>query len=446
MIEIPNTASQILKALELGGYEAYVVGGCVRDSLLGKTPHDWDICTSAQPHETIACLSGYHTIETGIQHGTVTVVIGKNVCYEVTTFRQDSTYSDHRRPDRVEFVRSLREDLKRRDFTINAMAYHPQKGLIDAFDGQADLKRGVIRCVGEPARRFEEDALRILRALRFASVYEFSLEHETAQAATNLRHLLGSIAEERIRDELCKLLCGQNAGVMLSSFTSIFCEFLPELNGLLALNSKQSNQPNPWDATVQSVANAPAKPILRLAMLFHEIGKPFRFTRKIDGIPRYYGHAKKSAALARTILRRLRFDNASISKITQLIGLHETAVVPTEVCIRRQLSRLGSEQLRRLFQIKKALIASQPSDRKTDSLFVLEQAERTLNHILEQKQCYRLKNLAVTGRELIAAGMPQGAQIGKVLRTLLRLVIDGKLENRRECLLAYCQKEGWIAS
>lgn len=441
-MNLPKHAVEILDALQSNGQEAYVVGGCVRDSLLGRAAHDWDICTSAKPYETIASLPQFHIVETGIQHGTVTVIIDSTEAYEITTFRQDGTYSDHRRPDQVEFVSSLKEDLKRRDFTVNAMAYHPAKGLIDLFGGQADLEQKLIRCVGNPDERFSEDALRILRALRFAAVYGFSLEPNTAQAAVRSRHLLRSIAGERIREELCKLICGRNCGVMLNHFTSIFTVFLGELEPFIFQSKTAQSPSNLWKTTIQSVENAPIEPNLRLALLFHDIGKPFCFTQQTNGVLRYYGHAQKSASLARTILRRLRFDNASINEITQLIRLHETAVISTQSGIRRQLSRLGAERLRQLFVIKRAIIKTQPFDFQTARLANLDRAEQLLNQILERNLCYQISDLAINGRDLLGAGYPPNAAIGTTLQTLLRLVIDGALENRRDCLLAYCRKEG----
>lgn len=441
-MNLPKHAVEILDALQSNGQEAYVVGGCVRDSLLGRTAHDWDICTSAKPHETIASLPQFHIVETGIQHGTVTVVIDATEAYEITTFRQDGTYSDHRRPDQVEFVSSLREDLKRRDFTVNAMAYHPEKGLIDLFGGQADLEEKTIRCVGNPDERFAEDALRILRALRFAALYGFSLEQNTAQAAVCSRHLLTSIAGERIREELCKLICGRNCSVMLNNFTDIFTVVLGELKPFISHSKAVQSSSNLWELTIQSVENAPVEPNLRLALLFHDIGKPFCFTQLTNGFLRYYGHAQKSADLARTILRRLRFDNASICEITQLIRLHETTVIPTQNAIRRQLSRLGAKRLRQLFMMKRAILKTQPFDIQAARLVILDRAEQLLNQTLERNLCYEISNLAVNGRDLLEAGYPPNATIGTTLQTLLRLVIDGTLENRRDCLLAYCRKEG----
>lgn len=443
MIKIPDGPRQIIQMLEALGHEAYAVGGCVRDSLLGIAPHDWDICTSALPQETIACFAKFRVIETGIRHGTVTVLLNGEP-YEITTYRTDGSYSDHRRPDQVEFVRSLRQDLERRDFTVNAMAYHPQKGLVDYFEGQTDLMNRKIRCVGDPDLRFQEDALRILRALRFASAYGFSLEDATARSATSNRGLLRSIAGERIQEELCRLLCGCGAGVMLSGFTDIFSVFLPEVGELAAFSKSGTGWPDIWTETVRGVSSAPADRLLRLVMLLRDIGKPFCFTEIRRGTLRFYGHAGISAELAAKALRRLKFDRATISAVWELIRLHEIKLIPSDSCVLRQLNRIGETQFRRLLTVKRADLAVQEQIGKEKALQNLDAVEKCLEQTLAHKRCFRLKDLAVDGRALTAAGMPQNAQLGKALQTLLLLVMDGKLENRRDSLLAHCLKKGWF--
>ncbi len=443
MIGIPEGPQQIIHMLEGRGHEAYVVGGCVRDSLLGRTPHDWDICTSALPQETIACFSGFRVIETGIQHGTVTVLF-EGEPYEITTYRTDGTYSDHRRPDHVEFVRSLRQDLERRDFTVNAMAYHPQKGLVDYFSGQADLINKQIRCVGDPDRRFQEDALRILRALRFASVYEFQLEGTTARSASSNRELLRSIAGERVQEELCRLFCGYKADVMLTRFTDIFSVFLPEIGELVSFLKNGVGWPDLWGQTVRGISNAPPDRLLRLVMLLRDIGKPFCFTEIRRGSMRFYGHAGISAELAEHALRRLKFDRATISKVGELVGLHEIKLIPSDRCVLRQLSRIGEAQFRRLLVVKRADLAALENAKRDEAMRELSGVEKCLERVLAQKRCFCLKDLAIGGRDLTMGGMPQGVQIGNALRTLLQLVIDGKLENTRDSLLAHCLKEGWF--
>lgn len=443
MFKIPEGPQQIIHMLEGEGHEAYVVGGCVRDSLLGITPHDWDICTSALPQETIACFSEFRVIETGIQHGTVTVLL-EGEPYEITTYRTDGFYSDHRRPDHVEFVRSLRQDLERRDFTVNAMAYHPQKGLVDYFEGQTDLINKQIRCVGDPDRRFQEDALRILRALRFASVYGFQLDDATARSAFSNRELLRSIAGERIQEELCRLLCGRKADVMLTRFTDIFSMFLPEIGELAAFSKNGAGWPDVWAETVRGVSSAPADRLLRLVMLLRDIGKPFCFTEIRRGSMRFYRHAGISAELAGKALRSLKFDRATISTVEELVGLHEIKLIPSDRCILRQLSRIGEAQFRRLLAVKRADLAARENAERDKAMWELDAVEKCLERVLAQKRCFRLKDLAISGRDLIMAGMPQGVQIGNALQILLRLVIDGKLENTRDSLLAHCLKEGWF--
>lgn len=443
MIKLPDGPQHIIQMLEALGHEAYVVGGCVRDSLLGRTPHDWDICTSALPQETAACFQGFRVIETGIRHGTVIVLLNGEP-YEITTYRTDSSYSDHRRPDHVEFVRSLRQDLERRDFTVNAMAYHPQKGLVDNFGGRTDLLNRQIRCVGDPDRRFQEDALRILRALRFASVYGFSLEDATARSVTINRALLSSIAGERIQEELCKLLCGGGAGVMLTRFTDIFSVFLPEIRELAAFLQSGSACPDIWAQTIRGVSSAPADRLLRLVMLLRDIGKPFCFTKIRQGNLRFYGHAGISADLAAEALCRLKFDRATVLAVHDLIRLHEIKLIPSDRCVLRQLNRMGEVQFRRLLAVKRADLAAREQIGKENALQELDAVEKCLEQLLAQKRCFRLKELAVSGRDLAAAGMPQNAQLGSALQALLLLVMDGELENRRDSLLAYCLKKGWF--
>ncbi len=302
MIQIPPHAERILTLLNQAGYKAYVVGGCVRDALLSKTPKDWDICTSALPDEMERVFQGFRVVETGLKHGTLTVVLD-GIPYEITTFRVDGAYTDHRHPDGVTFVTDVREDLARRDFTVNAMAYHPAEGLIDAFGGQEDLRRGVIRCVGQPEERFREDALRILRALRFASVYGFTIDEETAKAAHELKETLSLVAAERIRAELGKLLCGQGCGNILRAYRDILGQILPQLVPMFDFpQCTPHHRFDVWEHTVRSVENVPATEVLRFTMLLHDAGKPATFTRDEDGVGHFCGHAACSEKIAEAVM------------------------------------------------------------------------------------------------------------------------------------------------
>lgn len=440
MITVPETVVWIIQKLEQCGWQAYAVGGCVRDSLLGRQPEDWDICTSAQPQETERCFAGCPVIKTGVQHGTVTVLIeGKP--YEITTFRIDGAYLDHRRPDSVQFIRELKQDLMRRDFTINAMAFHPQKGLIDYFHGKEDLKAGMIRCVGDPLQRFSEDGLRILRALRFAAVYGFQIEKDTAQAAHEKRELLKHIAAERIQAELCRLLLGDSVEEMLLEFHDVLSVFIPQIAQTVGFE-----QHNPhhnldiWGHTAESVSQAPKEQTLRLCMLLHDIGKPACYSCDEAGVGHFRGHAAISAEAAADVLRRLRFDRRTIHDVTELIHYHDAELGCAEKAVRRWLFRLGETQLCRLLEVKRADALAQSPEFRFEKLNFLNDYKSMAEKILLSGQCLSLKQLAVDGRDLIAAGIREGWQIGAALNWCLEQVLEETLPNEKEALLAAVKK------
>ena len=442
LIKIPQDVKNIISALCLKGYEAYVVGGCVRDSLLGKTPKDWDIATSATPNEVKGVFAGRRIIDTGLQHGTVTLVI-KGEHYEVTTFRTDGTYSDSRRPDTVTFVRNLKEDLARRDFTINAMAYSPTAGLVDPFNGKEDLVAKIVRCVGNPNKRFQEDALRIMRAVRFVARLGFKLETKTHQAAISNKDLLDNIAAERISSELNQILLGATAeNNVLAGNLQVLCKVIPEL---WVCRGFEQNNPH-HDKTVLkhlfvSVVEAPTNIHIRLAMLLHDIGKPFSYTEDEDGKGHFYGHADLSAEMAKTILTRLKYDNTTIKTVTALVLHHDAEMIPTEPAVKRWLNKLGSEELmRQVIVVRKADIAAQSNYKRDEKLSNLSVVETVLGKIIEQGQCFSLKDLAVNGRDLMALGVKQGVEIGKKLNQLMGLVLDGELENDRDILIKFVQE------
>ena len=438
-VDFPESVRWAIGKLNAAGYEAWAVGGCVRDSALGKQPHDWDMTTSALPEETMAVFEGCPVIETGLRHGTVTVLVDSEPL-EITTYRVDGSYSDSRRPDSVSFTRSLEADLARRDFTINAMAAHPEKGIVDCFGGLEDLKNGVIRCVGEPERRFTEDALRILRALRFSSVLGFPIEPQTANALLRVRENLRHVAMERIFSELKRMLCGRDAGRILREFPQVLWVFLPELQPMVGFE-----QHNPhhlydvWEHTIRSVEAAPADEALRLTLLLHDAGKPACFTLGEDGTGHFYGHPAKSRELADAVLRRLRSDNDTRERVLTLIEQHDAVVPATPSAVRRWLGKLGEKGFFDLLSVKRADNRAQNQalfscEGELDALSAL--AER----ILAEDECFTLKSLAVGGRDLMELGIQPGPAMGKLLGRLLEMVVEGKCPNEREALMEMAKK------
>lgn len=440
-IKIPFPVKAALDALSAHGFEAYLVGGCVRDSVMGNLPNDWDITTSAQPEEVKTALNGWKLIETGIRHGTVTAV-KDHMPMEITTFRVDGAYSDSRHPDRVHFTRSLKEDLARRDFTVNALAFRPETGIVDCFGGRKDLHGKIIRCVGEPDRRFREDGLRILRALRFSSVLGFRIETGTSDSVFRNAALLDPIAPERVRVEFLKLLCGKKAVEVLREYRTVVERFLPELRAMAGF---PQNNPyhvyDVWEHTLKAVEEIPPQPVLRFTALLHDMGKPECYTQDQKGVGHFHGHGEKSAEAAQRILKRLRFDNGTAERITALVRYHDISLPPQKKILLRRLNRFGEEALRQLFQIKRADILAQNPE-FLNRLELLAQSEKLLDEILEQKLCFSLKDLQIGGEDLIESGFPQGPEIGKLLSILLNEVMDGACPNRREALLERAKQLG----
>lgn len=434
-IPLPVGAAEILKRLHRAGHEAYVVGGCVRDCLLGRTPEDWDITTSALPEEVAACFKGERMIETGLRHGTVTLLL-RGEPYEITTYRLDGDYADFRRPLRVTFTRSLAEDLARRDFTIGAMAYRPGEGVVDLYGGREDLRRRIIRCVGEPDKRFREDALRILRALRFASVLDFRLEPGTAWSAEANHMLLCKIAPERVRAELDKLLCGPAAARVLREYRLILAEALPEILPLYGFDQRTPYHAyDVWEHTLRTVEAVTPEPALRLTMLMHDMGKPASFTTDKRGQGHFRGHPAESVHLARTILGRLRYDKDTTKTVLELIRLHDYRLQPAAVPIRRLLAEIGPERFRQLIQVQRADAAGKAPSAREEQTRRVEQTQAMLEEILRRGDCFTLRELAISGRDVVALGIPAGPSVGKLLQTLLRSVIEGETANTRQALL-----------
>ena len=438
-IALPPKVNTVIQTLEKHGYEAYAVGGCVRDSVLCRVPQDWDITTSARPEQVKALFS--HTIDTGIRHGTVTVML-EHEGFEVTTYRIDGEYEDARHPKEVRFTSRLVEDLKRRDFTVNAMAYNDRDGLVDIFDGIGDLKRGMIRCVGCAAERFSEDALRMLRAMRFAAQLNFAIDAETEDAVRELAPSIAKVSAERIQTELVKLLVSGHPEQMQAVYeTGLTAVFLPEFDIMM-----ETDQRNPHHCysvgrhTIETLKHIPPDKILRLAMLLHDVAKPACRTVDRLGTEHYYGHPQQGSAQAKQILQRLKFDNDTIARVCSLILWHDDNPELTEKSVRRAVSRIGTEQYPSLFAVKRADILGQSDYRREEKLHYVDGYERLYREITEKQQCLAIRNLAVDGKDLIGIGMRPGKEIGEMLKQLLEIVLEEPEKNTKDQLMAVCNK------
>ena len=434
-IQIPEKASHIISVLTEAGFEAYVVGGCVRDAILGRDAADWDITTNALPSQVKALFP--RTLDTGLQHGTVTVMQGKEG-FEVTTYRIDGEYLDGRHPDRVTFTPSLLEDLKRRDFTVNAMAYNEKKGLVDAFGGLEDLERRRIRCVGDPRERFTEDALRILRAVRFSAQLDFTIEEKTRAALSEFAPRLWKVSAERIQTELVKLLTSSHPEVFRVVWeTGISAVILPEFDA--CMDTPQNNPHHCWSVgehTLRALPFVEPDKVLRLAVLLHDIGKPPVRTTDERGVDHFYGHAQKGAEMAGSILRRLKFDNDTRKRVARLVQVHDDLqIAAAQRSVRRAVYRIGADLFPDYLKVRRADIMAQNPDVRQEKLNELARIEEMYQEILEAQQCLSLKDLAVTGRDLIEAGMQPGPELGRTLNQLLELVIEHPEYNTKESLL-----------
>lgn len=431
---LPADVEKIISTLEASGHEAYAVGGCVRDCILSKTPHDWDITTSAQPKEVKGLFK--KTFDTGIEHGTVTVLIGKTG-YEVTTYRIDGKYEDGRHPSEVVFTASLEEDLKRRDFTINAMAYNPTRGLVDLFGGVEDLKKGIIKAVGNPIERFSEDALRMLRALRFAAQLGFDIEPATYEAIKTLAPSLSKISAERIQVELVKLITSANPGRMLDVYAAgLTAVFMPEFDEMMT--TKQNTVHHKYTVGEHSIhameAIEPDK-TLRLTMLLHDVGKPSCRTTDENGQDHFKGHPGVSADMARTILRRLKFDNDTSTAVVNLVRNHDDRPEVTPRNVRRMAIRVGEENMKALLAVKIADTLAQSDYQRQEKLEYIEDIRATFLQIQADQNCLKIKDLKINGKDLIAMGLPQSNKIGIILKTLFDEVVDEPEKNHRDYLL-----------
>lgn len=435
-IDIPRAAKYILYSLYNHAGDAYVVGGCVRDSLLGKQPHDWDICTAAKPVEVLEVMAehGVKTIETGLKHGTITAIIGDE-SYEVTTFRVDGEYSDNRRPDNVEFVLDICEDLSRRDFTINAMAYSDTSGLIDPWGGYTDLCDGIIRCVRNPDDRFREDALRILRALRFASTYGFAIEEKTAAAIHRNKGLLKNISAERIRDELCKMICGKGALDILLEYSDVMAVIIPELEPCIGFDqNNRYHMYTVYDHIVHAVDQYIGDDVsIKMALLLHDTGKPECYTEDHNG-GHFYGHGGASKRIAEDVMTRLRFNNTTKDEVVALVQYHDAEIHPSTNAVKRWLNRIGHELFDKLISIRMADICAHSEINRHERLMECKKIREIADKIIEDQQCFTIKDLAVNGRDVMAYGVDSGPMVGEILKHLLDKVMNGEIENHPDRL------------
>lgn len=434
-IQMPEAANYIIQTLMAHGYEAYIVGGCVRDSVLGRTPQDWDITTSATPEQTKALFR--RTIDTGIEHGTVTIMMD-HVGYEVTTYRVDGKYEDHRRPKEVTFTASLLEDLKRRDFTINAMAYNEQEGLVDIFGGAEDLRRGIIHCVGVPQERFDEDALRILRAVRFAAQLDFEIEAKTRQAIREKAEFLRDISAERIQVELTKLITSDHPERIIDAYElGITAIVLPEFDTMM--ETPQHTVYHKYDVgrhTVAVMQNIDATPVLRWAALLHDSAKPECRTTDEQGVDHFYGHPKAGKAIARRVLRRMKLDNDTIQRVERLVEWHDFGLdgTVTKKTLRRALNRMGPDLFDDYAKLRRADMLGQ-------SDYMQEKKQQDYQHLLEMyreireaQECLLIRDLKLDGKDLIAMGVQPGPDMGKILNDLLQQVLEEPQLNTKEKL------------
>lgn len=433
-IQLPEKVNQIIHTLQQNGFEAYAVGGCVRDSILGRVPDDWDITTSATPLETKALFS--RTFDTGIEHGTITVLLDKEA-FEVTTYRVDGKYEDSRHPSEVTFTRSLSEDLLRRDFTINAMAYNDDEGIVDIFGGMEDLQNRTIRCVGNARARFGEDALRILRAVRFAAQLGFEIEEETQKGIRELAPTLANISAERIQVELIKMLVSPNPMMLRRAHElGITKVILPEFDEMMS--TTQENPHHKYtvgEHTLHAIANIRADKVLRLTMLFHDVAKPMMKTIDEKGVAHFFMHDVKGSEMTKQILRRLKFDNDTTNKVVKLVHFHDYRMPVQSKNVRKAISKIGEELFPLYLEVRMADTLAQSDYQLQEKIQNIKDVRVCYEQILERKECVSLKTLAVTGSDLIESGMKPGKEIGEMLNKLLQIVIEKPEYNTKEILL-----------
>ena len=433
-VKMPEQVGFIFRVLNCAGFEAFIVGGCVRDSIMGRVPGDWDIATNAMPHEIKFLFS--KTIDTGIKHGTVTVVIqGSN--FEVTTYRVEGEYRDHRHPENVGFTSSLKEDLSRRDFTINAIAYHQETGFIDPFNGIEDIETGIIRAVGNPSHRFREDALRMLRAIRFSAQLGFDIEQSTLEGIRDNSDLILNISSERIRDELTKILVSDHTEKFkLLKDTGLLKLMIPEFDACF-----EAGQNNPYhiynvaEHSLKAVSFITNESVLRWTMLLHDIGKVFTKTTDAQGVDHFHEHHEKSMQMAADLLKRFKFDNRTIERVCRMVKHHDRQIELSMKAVRRAVNIVGDDIFEDLLRVREADVQAQNPELSEKRLEQLNVIKNLYNEIISKGECTGLRKLAINGDDLVKMGIPQGKEIKLILEKLLEIVLENPELNLREKLL-----------
>lgn len=434
-IDIPAEVGTLIDELNAAGFEAFAVGGCVRDSIMGKVPRDWDICTSAEPCDMHRVFSHRRVIETGIRHGTLTVFADDAGHYEITTYRVDGEYRDNRHPESVTFTKDINSDLARRDFTINAIAYNYTKGLVDPFEGIEDIGRKMIRCVGDPGKRFDEDALRIMRCIRFASELGFDIDSSTAYSAAVKKKLLHNISAERIRIEFNKLLCGEGATQVMRTYRDIVAEVVPEIRAAFDFDQRTPYHIyDVWEHTLRVLYHTEPDIKLKLIAFFHDLGKPEMFTIR-NGRGHFYRHEKVSEEIARTVLARLKYDNDTIYHVCSVIRNHSIIFQRSAKQARRLLLKLGEEDLRMLIKLECADVKGQNPAFRDDRMALISDFSKILDMVIGASQCFSTRDMAINGNDLIDIGIRQGPEIGRILKKLLDMIIEEEINNDRDILL-----------
>ncbi|MCI2062297.1 MAG: HD domain-containing protein [Eubacteriaceae bacterium] len=453
-LKMPDAVGKIMNALEESGHEAFIVGGCVRDALRGAEPADWDMCTDATPWEMFDIFgkpektggkngeyySGWRIFDTGAKHGTVSILINDKL-FEVTTYRIDGKYADNRHPDSVRFSRSIEDDLARRDFTVNAMAYNEKRGLIDIFGGREDLRAGIIRCVGNPAERYLEDALRIMRAMRFSAQLSFTIEKNTYDAMNKYAYLLHNISEERIREEFVKTLTGIGSLQSLDRCRKVVGEIIPEAVLMFGLDQKNDYHCyDVWQHTLHVVHYVMNTAPLKLAAFFHDIGKPPCMTLTEDGWGHFYGHEHMSAEMAESVMKRLKFDNKTTALVKELIWNHGIVFQQTAKHARHMLAKFGEEKLNMLIELELADVSSQAPSCAEERVANIEKFRGIVSDILEQQKCFSMRDMAIDGIDIMELGVPQGPEIGRILKALFARVMDEEIPNEKDILRREAEK------
>ena len=439
-MKLPSEVQLCIRLLESSGFTAYCVGGCVRDHRMGLIPHDYDLCTNAKPEQICEIFSQYPLVRSGEKHGTIGVVLSGDV-FEITTYRTEGGYTDSRHPDWVAFVDCVTDDLARRDFTVNAMAYSPTRGYMDPFGGQEDLQRRILRAVGDPEARFQEDALRILRGVRFAVRFGLIPEENTLQAMFSCTHLMANLARERVFSELMGILPHIDAQALLL-YAPVLTEVIPELKPCIGFH--QNNPHHIYDVythTAHTVQAMPEDPVLRMAALLHDLGKPYCYSVDAGGIGHFYGHEKRSAEIASEILLRLKAPTAVRKQVVTLIENHMTLLQPDKKYLRRRCAKFGMETVRQMVWLQRADTIG-TGTRTPEELATFHQIETLLRQLEEENCCLKLSDLALNGADLIEAGFAPGPALGRILKLLLEQVVEETLPNEKAALLAAAKTIG----